>query len=629
MIIRSLQAENFLKYQRLELADIPREGIIAISGPNESGKSSIGETLCFVLFGRSFSLSGDGLTKLIRWGSAHCSVTCDIEVEGSGYRLVRYLDTDGVHNAQLIRDGDDAPFVNGVDEVADALFDMLGFEYEEFIDSFYLAQREITKPHPHSYAVKSMAGIAVVEYVLDELAQEHRVHRSILDRHKAALADIDEELDELAFDKAHLPQLEQALEEVSRREAEGERLLGDLKKAGLAYQEAVPRMKRAGRVRGNGAFLQLLILAFSLVSAGLWALLGEESVPPGLSLLRLLFIEWQGWVPQFGYAALGFAGLFVLLVLRHWIAGLRIGMLRRRSQRLAAVLDELSTYARSKELNELLEQEPEPGEEEDDYPRVEFDEAALVTLRGRVGEHSATVEQIMEAVADFADWLRYVLNVQRREMNLLRLAIGDESGRQQQFDSLQTQRQPLLRQIAEQQDEVDLRDEGMQLLKGAGQHMSQRFNSDLRDLAGHTLPLFTEGRYEHLQIDENLNVRVFSSDKRDYMELEEISSGTQRQIMLAVRLALAQQVADTTVLDSQFAFLDEPFAFFDAERTRNSLKVLGNLSEEISQIWVVAQEFPEDLHYDRRIHCDRNAEILSDSNPQACSTNDRKQQVED
>ncbi|MBF0256551.1 MAG: AAA family ATPase, partial [Gammaproteobacteria bacterium] len=101
MIITSLQAENFLKYQRLELSDIPREGIIAISGPNESGKSSIGETLCFVLFGRSFSLTGAGLTKLIRWGSAHCSVTCDFEVEGSGYRLLRYLDTDGVHNAQL------------------------------------------------------------------------------------------------------------------------------------------------------------------------------------------------------------------------------------------------------------------------------------------------------------------------------------------------------------------------------------------------------------------------------------------------------------------------------------------------------------------------------------------------
>jgi exonuclease SbcC len=613
MIITSLQAENFLKYQRLELSDIPRQGIIAISGPNESGKSSIGETLCFVLFGRSFSLTGSGLTKLIRWGAAHCSVTCDFEVEGSGYRLLRYLDTDGVHNAQLMRIGSDEPFANGVDEVADVLFDMLGFEYEEFIDSFYLAQREITKPHPHSYAVKSMAGIAVVEYVQDDLAEERKRQQQVLDRQHHSLSDIDEELDELDFDKAHLPQLEAALVEVSRSEAEGDRLLGSLKKASLAYQEAVPRIKRAERVRGGGLFLQLLMLALALVSVGFWSLLGADGPSSGLDLLRLLFSDWQVLAPQFGYAALAFALLFVLLLLRHWAAGIRIGLLRRRSQRLALVLDELSSYARSKGLNELLEQEVEPGEEEDEYPRVAFDEAALLSLRGKVAEHSATVEQIMEMLADFVDWLRFVLNLQRREMNLLKLEIGDECSRQRQFDGLQAKRQPLLEQITEAKDAVQLRNEAIELLRLAGQHMSQRFNSDLRDLAGHTLPLFTEGRYQHLQIDEDLNVRVFSSDKRDYMELEEISSGTQRQIMLAVRLALAQQVANTTVLDRQFAFLDEPFAFFDAERTRNSLRVLGNLSDEISQIWVVAQEFPDDLHYDRRIRCNRNSDVLVDA----------------
>ena len=43
------------------------------------------------------------------------------------------------------------------------------------------------------------------------------------------------------------------------------------------------------------------------------------------------------------------------------------------------------------------------------------------------------------------------------------------------------------------------------------------------------LPLFTDGRYEHLQIDDGLKVRVFSNDKRDFMDLEEVSSGTQRR----------------------------------------------------------------------------------------------------
>jgi exonuclease SbcC len=620
MIITALRAENFLKYQQLELADIPRDGIIAISGPNESGKSTIGETLCFVLFGRSFSLAGEGLVKLIRWGAAHCSVTCDFEVEGSGYRLVRYLDTDGVHNAQLMLEGQDEPFANGIEPVADALFDLLGFEYEEFIDSFYLAQREITKPHPHSYAVKSMAGIAVVEYVLDELKQERRAQQLLLDEDNVHLDGILDELDELAFDRAHLPQLEAALVDVTAREAQGEGHLNELKKHGLAYQESIPLIKKLSRARVSTVSLQLLVLALALAATAMWALLGQaaEGVS-GLRLLRLLFADWQGFVPAFGNMALALAVLFVLLLLRYWVAGVRIGMLRRRSQRLAAALDGISTYARSKALNELLEQEPEEDEEADDYPRVEFDEAACTAMRGKVGDGTATVEQIMEGIADFADWLRYVINVQRREMNLLKLEIGDESGRQAQFDALHGKMTPLQAQIVRLKNQVGLRDEAMRLLKSAGHHMSQRFNADLRDLAGHTLPLFTEERYEHLQIDEELNVRVFSCEKRDYMELEEISSGTQRQIMLAVRLALAQQVADNAVMDSQFAFLDEPFAFFDAERTRNSLKVLGNLSEDITQIWVVAQEFPEELSYDRRIYCKRDADILIDTRPSGCA----------
>ncbi len=60
MIINRLKAENVLKYARLELDPIPAAGLIAIIGDNESGKSSIGESICFALFGRTFSLdTGD------------------------------------------------------------------------------------------------------------------------------------------------------------------------------------------------------------------------------------------------------------------------------------------------------------------------------------------------------------------------------------------------------------------------------------------------------------------------------------------------------------------------------------------------------------------------------------------
>lgn len=614
MIIKALRAENFLKYERLRLTDLPASGIIAISGRNESGKSTIGETICFVLFGRTFSIGEQGLHKLIRWGATHCSVSLDFQVQDQTYRLMRYLDTDGGQHARLSLVQGDQPLAEGPREVADALYDLLGFEYEEFIDTFYLAQREITKPHPHSYAVKSMAGIAVVEYVLDELETERRRAQDKVEDQRADLSVIQEELDELAFDQAHLPQLREALTQVTERELKGQRTLSALKKAGLAYQESIPRIRKNQQVRVTTEFFMLLALALVLTGAAFWQLLGGGFSGGGLArMLRLLFADWSGFAQQALYIALASFGVFMVLLLRYWYAGFIITRMRRRSQRLALVLDEVSNYARSKDLDELLHQEPDPNEPEDEYPRVEFNEADCLNLRGKVVDGSATVEQIMEGVADFADWLRYVIGVQRREINLLNYEIGDESSRQTQFDALRQRMAPLRQRITQQQEAVDLRTEGVALLKAAGHHMAQCFNADLRDLAGYTLPLFTEGRYQHLQIDEALNVRVFSSDKRDYMDLEEISSGTQRQILLAVRLALAQQVTDNVVLDQQFAFLDEPFAFFDRERTRNSLKVMRHLSEDLRQIWVVAQEFPEDLSYDRQIRCRRDGDKLTDA----------------
>ena len=50
MIITHISAENLLKYKHLELNKLPREGVITISGQNESGKSTIGESVCFALF---------------------------------------------------------------------------------------------------------------------------------------------------------------------------------------------------------------------------------------------------------------------------------------------------------------------------------------------------------------------------------------------------------------------------------------------------------------------------------------------------------------------------------------------------------------------------------------------------
>jgi exonuclease SbcC len=190
--------------------------------------------------------------------------------------------------------------------------------------------------------------------------------------------------------------------------------------------------------------------------------------------------------------------------------------------------------------------------------------------------------------------------------------IDDEQSRLQEAINLAE----VLNGLADKREEIDERiadrKRALELLEGAVAHLSNNFNRDVKDLVGRLLPLFTDGRYEHLQIDEGLKVRVFSSDKRDFMDLEEVSSGTQRLVMLALRLALSKKLLSRTVKGRQFAFLDEPFAFFDEDRTRRALHALADLGDDISQVWIVTQGFPRDckVSFDTSIVCDRSSSSL-------------------
>ncbi|HFD87457.1 MAG TPA: ATPase, partial [Gammaproteobacteria bacterium] len=180
MIITRIQSENFLKYRKLDLRELPEKGLITVGGRNESGKTTIGETLCFGLFGRTFTLDLIDPRKLIRWGAARCSVNIEYRGrDGHLYEVTRYLDDEGGYGARLLRVEEGMVLAKGPDEVDKRLRELNGFGYDEFIESFYLAQRELTTPHPHSHTIKVMAGVAplteVSQSLIESTGNEHAV----------------------------------------------------------------------------------------------------------------------------------------------------------------------------------------------------------------------------------------------------------------------------------------------------------------------------------------------------------------------------------------------------------------------------------------------------------------------
>lgn len=648
MIITSIKAENVLKYQSLDLQALPEKGVIAISGKNESGKSTIGETVCFALFGRTFSLSKDELDKVVYWGSGGCSVSMTFRINDDHYRIERFLDKEGVHSAKFSRLGEeDLPIARGVDGVADALFMVLGYDYEEFVDSFYLAQREITAPQPNSHTVKAMAGIAALEFVNDQFDEEIAEQEDIATMSQFRIDEINTELEELAIKDGHLGALQDELDLVKAAENENEDKIDSLRATTATYKDTLPDIQAVRASIGRNSTFRYLLLLSALVFGAIWLALTQYAhLEISQQIQGLIDKELPNWNEQhlqgLLYLAAGLGILFIIIQIRVLVLKSKLKGLMNTATELGETLK--SSHERTVVLGDsLLDHPNEAADSDEDISQVmqELETGAVAehqhepvssdeetdsddeSVRPTDGEINVVTDRVFRASISGSDVDSVVLReiewtkqenerLQILATNLDR-AIYDEEQRLKHAGHLNDEMDSLQERMQEANAKIDVRKLANELLSGANEHLSMRFNNDVRDLVSRTLPLFTEGRYEHLQIDKNMVVSVFSGEKRDFLDLEEVSSGTQRQIMLALRLALSQELVNRSVEGEQFLFLDEPFAFFDEARTKNSLKVLPDLSEDINQIFVVGQEFPEEnmASFNLHIECFREVDTIS------------------
>jgi len=627
MIITRIKAINVLKYEKLEL-ELPEKGLIAISGQNESGKSSIGEAVCFALFGRTFSIGPDDLQRVVRWGENHCAVTLNFKIDSQSYELSRFLDRDGNHSAKLDQEGKEEPLARGVAQVGEKLTSLLGFEYEEFVESFYLAQREITTPHPHSQAVKIMAGVAPLERVAHELETEIDERNDLLEEVQAECDAVQRDIEELGLQPGYLQDLENDRHEAVEQ-ADRVRLLHEEMEQRLdTYCANTRAVYKADSARSRAVFLRFVFFVLAVIGGGAWWLLTQGAELPLAGQLRdaldRYVPQWQQieltWI---AYAAGGFLLLFLVMWVRAGAKAAKIRSLRAEAGELAETLGaarEIDIEFQVNDEEEAVGTAEEASEETDDEvedlaveePPVRPDAIELEDIRGQVATGDATSRQVREYTEREMAWLAYVGELLNAEAGQLEDAIAEEQGRLQEEAGLRKIHTGMLEKRNEVAGRIVLRRKALELLHGAIAHLSNTFNRDIKDLVGRMLPLFTDDRYEHLQIDSDLSVRVFSNEKRDFMVLEEVSSGTQRQIMLALRLALSQKLLSRTVTGKQFAFLDEPFAFFDEERTRKALGALTQLGEDVSQVWIVAQAFPQDaaVQFDSNVVCEREQSQL-------------------
>ena len=593
MIITRIAASNAFKYAKLDISDIPQKGVIAISGDNEAGKSSIGEIICFALFGKTFSLAEEDLEKAIRWGEHNCSLTVGFSVgDDAEYEVFRFLDEEKKLGARLSVKGEETPMVTGMHQVTDAICDLIGFDFNEFLETFYLAQREIIKPHPHSEALKSIAGLTVLEQISEELENQNDDDGASSEELQQRISEINTELSELNIDKGLISELEQEKSAITSSSERIQNATRELDSAADNYREALEETGATGSGGGLYGFLKLALLLCVVAFGVAWFMVTQQ---PNAELTTKItpFLSANGIDAQMlMFGAAGPGVLFVVL----WIIG---NPAENRSKKLQPVAEVLAAKIR--------ETWTIKGDGMDDAP---LDDERINRFADRMDAGLGALEEVDEVVEIELARLRSGLETEQNRLAEIDDQISNENSRCETSDQLILEKNELDQQVSAIVKLHKVREISQRLLKGASNHVVKRFNSDLREFAARTLPLFTGNRYEHLRVEDDLNVRVFSNRKRDFMDLSEISAGTQRQIMLALRLALAKELADTAVVGSQFMFLDEPFAFFDETRTRDTLKVLLDISDKVSQVWVVNQEYSADQEFALHIQCDDSSDNL-------------------
>jgi hypothetical protein len=255
VILRRISAKGFMRYQALDLADLPREGAIAILGENESGKTTIGECIAFALFGETIKSRATDISQVVSWDAEEASVAVEFDASGAAWRVERRADKRGAHEARLEREG--TLVAEGPDEVLERIRGLTGLTFEEFRATFYLAQAELglirrgDAEGDGRRAILEILGVGALERAVastraeivdlsrraEALASEHAV-ADALARAEALPPGFGAELDrERAELEAEAARAREVLPAVGRR-------IESLKQASLARSDAIAAFAR-------------------------------------------------------------------------------------------------------------------------------------------------------------------------------------------------------------------------------------------------------------------------------------------------------------------------------------------------------------------------------------------------
>jgi exonuclease SbcC len=139
------------------------------------------------------------------------------------------------------------------------------------------------------------------------------------------------------------------------------------------------------------------------------------------------------------------------------------------------------------------------------------------------------------------------------------------------------------KQIAEREKEYRLHNELDEALGALRDELNDRVRPELSELASVFLTQLTDGRYNRIEIDDDINVRVLDEGE----EKPVISGGEEDLANLVLRLAISQMIADRAGQTLSLLIFDEVFGGLDEQRRESVVGLLQRLQDRFEQIILI------------------------------------------
>lgn len=556
ILLGHLGVRNFKSLTSVTLC-FPPQGAVLIEGLNESGKSTLFESIHFALYGRGLATrsGGGSVEDLISYGKAGMSVVLSLRAGDRRLTVERHARRGRPSRASLRIAPSDGPCeeVTGVRAVNQRIVEELnGLNSEALLNSCFVEQKQLSRLEDQQSA--------------DRLASLLRLLN----------------LDRLVQIEAALREEERALPsgEVARRTAE---LAAEYQR--FRAESALVREEEAQVVEG----LQVDRAELLARVAGLSRLLQHAAEPPADRQAPAAGRPRPAAIRSAAAAAATAlaVGALLALLLGHPAAALLLFASAAAAGGLGAAFGRSAPAATGAgSVRPSGEQEARAwrtglGLSEHDNEAEAYGQAQreLGGIEARLAELSAARQGPFDGGQAVPVPLRERYGRIRQEAAALGLRLSDLDA-----EATAGSHAALLRRARVLQHERALLSRVRDRILGAVLPDTER-NMQL------ILPRLTAGRYHDARVDDQYRIQAWDEAAGEYVPKQVFSGGTKDQLSLALRLAFAlASLPQELGASPGFLFLDEPLSSFDEERAEALIHLItkGELAAAFPQIYIIS-----------------------------------------